>query len=110
MEANKDASLHYLELAEKAIHDNDYERAIRYLNKSIDLFPTHKAKDLLERMKNSTSHSANNDKTHESTSSSNNDHSTTNGNSSHARHKTTSTSNNEYSAEEVEAVRKYVNI
>ncbi|CAF3659782.1 unnamed protein product [Rotaria socialis] len=106
MEANKDASLHYLELAEKAIHDNDYERAIRYLNKSIDLFPTHKAKDLLERMKNSTSHSTNNDKTHESTSSSNNDHSTTNGNSSHARHKTTSTSNNEYSAEEVEAVRK----
>lgn len=44
MEANKDAALHYIELAEKAIHANDNERAIRYLNKSQDLFPTQKAK------------------------------------------------------------------
>jgi len=44
MEANKDAALHYLELAEKAILINDIERAVRYINKSEDLFPTQKAK------------------------------------------------------------------
>ncbi len=44
MEANKDSALHYLELAEKAINNQDIERAIRYINKSEDLFPTQKAK------------------------------------------------------------------
>ncbi|CAF0840826.1 unnamed protein product [Rotaria sordida] len=107
MEANKEAALHYLELAEKAILINDNERAVRYLNKSIDLFPTHKAKDLLERMNNSTFDSKNNNKTHESnSSSSNHDHTMTNGTSSHTKHRTTSTSNNDYTSEEVDAVRK----
>ncbi|CAF3401923.1 unnamed protein product [Rotaria sp. Silwood1] len=107
MEANKDAALHYIELAEKAFLANDNERAVRYLNKSIDLFPTHKAKDLLEKMNNSTSHSKHHDKTHESTSSSSHhDHTTTNGTTSHARHRTTSTSSNDYTSEEAEAVRK----
>jgi len=44
MEANKDAAMHYLELAEKAIRVDDIERAVRYINKSEDLFPTQKAK------------------------------------------------------------------
>jgi hypothetical protein len=44
MEANKDAALHYLELAQKAILVDDNERAIRYINKSEDLFPTQRAK------------------------------------------------------------------
>ena len=47
MEANKDAALKYLELAEKAILVNDHERAIRYLNKSNELYPTQKAKGKL---------------------------------------------------------------
>jgi hypothetical protein len=44
MEANRDAALHYLELAEKAVLTNDIERAVRYINKSEDLFPLQKAK------------------------------------------------------------------
>jgi hypothetical protein len=44
MEANKDAALHYIELAERAIQAHDSERATRYLKKSEDLFPTKKAK------------------------------------------------------------------
>lgn len=47
MEANKDSALHYLELAERAIEANDNERAAKYLNKSLDLFPTHRAKGKL---------------------------------------------------------------
>lgn len=43
MEANKDAALHYLELAERALLTNDNARAMRYINKSEDLFPTQKA-------------------------------------------------------------------
>jgi hypothetical protein len=46
MEANKDSALHYIELAEKAILSNDNERALRYLTKSENLFPTEKAKGL----------------------------------------------------------------
>lgn len=46
MEANKDSALHYIELAERAILDNDNQRALRYLKKSEDLFPTQKAKGL----------------------------------------------------------------
>ena len=44
MEANRDAALHYLELAERAIHTGDKARALRYINKSEELFPTQKAK------------------------------------------------------------------
>ena len=44
MEANRDSALHYIELAEKAMHVNDIERAVRYINKSEDLYPTQKAK------------------------------------------------------------------
>jgi uncharacterized protein (DUF927 family) len=44
MEANRDAALNYIELAENAILSNDYERAVRYLAKSETLFPTQKAK------------------------------------------------------------------
>ena len=44
MEANKDSAFHYIELAERAILANENERALRYLNKSEDLFPTQKAK------------------------------------------------------------------
>ena len=44
MEANRDSALHYLELAEKAILVDDIERAVRYINKSEDLYPTQKAK------------------------------------------------------------------
>jgi hypothetical protein len=44
MEANKDSAIHYIELAEKAILANDNERALRYLTKSENLFPTEKAK------------------------------------------------------------------
>jgi DnaJ family protein B protein 12 len=107
MEANKDAALHYIELAEKAILVDDIERAVRYINKSEDLFPTKKAKDLLERIKNSTFQSGNNNKNHESTSTSSNyDHTTTNGTSSHTKHRTTSGSTGDYTPEEVEAVRK----
>ena len=103
MEANKDSALHYLELAEKAINNQDSERAIRYINKSEDLFPTKKAKDLLERIKNSTYQTTNNNKADETTSTSSNfKHTTTND----ARHRTTSTSNTDYTSEEVEAVRK----
>lgn len=46
MEANKDSALHYIELAEKSILNNDNQRALRYLRKSEDLFPTQKAKGL----------------------------------------------------------------
>jgi len=107
MEANKDAALHYLELAEKAILVDDTERAIRYINKSEDLFPTQKAKNLLERIKNSTFQSTNKSRTHESTStSSDHNHPTTNGTASHTRHRTTSSSTGDYTPEEVEAVRK----
>ena len=49
MEANKDAALHYIELAERAILANDNERALRYLNKSESLFPTEKAKGKTHR-------------------------------------------------------------
>jgi DnaJ family protein B protein 12 len=107
MEANKDSALHYLELAERAIVTHDIERAIRYINKSEDLFPTKKAKDLLERIKSSTFQSTNDNKSNESTStSSNSKHTTTNDTSSHPRHRTTSASNGDYTSEEVEAVRK----
>ena len=44
MEANREAALHYLELAEKAIRTDEIERAIRFINKSEDLYPTKKAK------------------------------------------------------------------
>ena len=44
MEANKDSAFHYVELAERAILANENERALRYLNKAEDLFPTQKAK------------------------------------------------------------------
>jgi hypothetical protein len=44
MEANRDAALHCLELAEKAILIDDIERAVRYINRSQDLFPLQKAK------------------------------------------------------------------
>lgn len=44
MEANKDAAFNYIELAEKAIKVEDYERASRLLNKAESLFPTQKAK------------------------------------------------------------------
>ncbi len=44
MEANRDAALHYLELAEKAILVEETERAVRYINKSEDLYPTQRAK------------------------------------------------------------------
>lgn len=107
MEANKDSALHYLELAEKAIHADDVERAIRFINKSEDLFPTQKAKDLLEKIKNSTYQSGNKSRTQESTT--NHEHSTTNGTSTHARHRTTSGSTGDYTAEEVEAVRRIKN-
>ena len=44
MEANRDAALNYIELAQKAILNNDNERALRYLTKSETLFPTQTAK------------------------------------------------------------------
>jgi hypothetical protein len=44
MEANKDAALHYIELAERAILASENERALKYLTKSENLFPTQKAK------------------------------------------------------------------
>ena len=44
MEANRDSALNYIELAEKAILANDNKRALRYLTKSENLFPTQKAK------------------------------------------------------------------
>ena len=44
MEANKDAALNYIELAEKAIRADDHERAVRHLTKAESLFPTSKAK------------------------------------------------------------------
>jgi hypothetical protein len=46
MEANKDSAFHYIELAESAILANENERALRYLTKSENLFPTQKAKGL----------------------------------------------------------------
>jgi hypothetical protein len=46
MEANKDSALHYIELAERAILANENERALKYLAKSENLFPTQKAKGL----------------------------------------------------------------
>ncbi|UJR30351.1 hypothetical protein I4U23_017886 [Adineta vaga] len=116
MEANKDSALHYIELAETAILANDNERALRYLNKSESLFPTQKAKDLIERLMYANSHSTSsssskaNHRTHESASSANHDQATTNGNASHARQRTTTNSNttssNDYTSEEVDAVRK----
>ncbi|CAF0801300.1 unnamed protein product [Adineta ricciae] len=121
MEANKDSALHYIELAEKAILANDNERALRYLNKSESLFPTQKAKDLIERLMYANSHSTsssskNNHKTHEpetpSASSTNHDQSTSNGSSPTTRQRTStttnshSTSSNDYTSEEAEAVRK----
>jgi DnaJ family protein B protein 12 len=113
MEANKDSALHYIELAEKAILANDNERALRYLTKSENLFPTEKAKDLIERLMYANSHStsSSNNKTYESeSSSSNHEQTTTNGASSSTRHRTTtnanSTSSSDYTPEEAEAVRK----
>jgi len=106
MDANKDAALHYLELAEKAILVNDTERAIRLINKSEDLFPTRKAKDLLERIKNSTFQSTDKSRAHESSSTSSHHQPTTNGTESHTRQRTTSSSTGDYTPEEVEAVRK----
>lgn len=121
MEANKDSAIHYIELAERAILDNDNERALKYLTKSENLFPTQKAKDLIERLmysnSYSTSSSSNNNHNHNHGSSSTNAHSeqsssstTTNGTSSHARHRTTTTNNShsstDYTSEEAEAVRK----
>jgi DnaJ family protein B protein 12 len=137
MEANKDSALHYIELAEKAILANDNERALRYLTKSENLFPTQKAKgllfilhlfsqlifvfffskDLIERLMyaNSHSQSSSNHRNSESASTSSySDQPTTNGTSSSTRQRTTttntnSTSSSDYTLEEVEAVRKYVN-
>ncbi|CAF3661283.1 unnamed protein product [Adineta steineri] len=117
MEANKDSAFHYIELAEQAILSNDNERALRYLTKSENLFPTQKAKDLIERLMHTNSHSTssnknnNNTKTHESESTfSNHEQTTTNGASSNPRQRTTtnthSTSSNDYTSEEADAVRK----
>ncbi|CAF0842824.1 unnamed protein product [Rotaria sordida] len=112
MEANKDSALHYIELAEQAILANDNERALRYLTKSENLFPTQKAKDLMERLMHVNSHSTSstsNNKTYESTSTSpHNEQETTNGPSSNTRHRTTtqSTSSSDYTPEEAQAVRK----
>lgn len=125
MEANKDAALHYLELAEKAIQVNDIERAVRCIKKSEDLFPTQKAKsispmieiqsfeysilDLLERIEKSSFEPPNKNRSEESTTtSSNHDHPTSNGTSSQTRHRATSSSASaaDYTAEEAEAVRK----
>jgi DnaJ family protein B protein 12 len=116
MEANKDSAFHYIELAEKAILANDNERALRYLTKSENLFPTQKAKDLIERLMYANSHSTSfsstsNNKNDESASSSSNyGHTTTNGTSSSTRQRTTtnthSTSSHDYTPEEAEAVRK----
>jgi DnaJ family protein B protein 12 len=113
MEANRDSALHYIDLAEKAILANDNERALRYLTKSEDLFPTEKAKDLIERLMYANSHStsSSNNKNYESASNSSNyEQTTTNGPSSSTRQRTTtntnSTSSSDYTSEEAEAVRK----
>ncbi|CAF4994728.1 unnamed protein product, partial [Rotaria socialis] len=113
MEANKDSALHYIELAEKSILANDNERALRYLSKSENLFPTQKAKDLIERLMYANSHSTStsHNKTKDSTSTSSRDEeATTNGESSSTKHRTTthtnSSSSNDFTPEEAQAVRK----
>jgi len=119
MEANKDAAFHYIELAEKAILANDNERALRYLNKSESLFPTQKAKDLIERLMHTNSYSSSRQEKSEDQPSSNShsNHSssstTTNGTSSTTRQRShanttshSSSSSTDYTPEEAEAVRK----
>ncbi|CAF1017162.1 unnamed protein product [Adineta ricciae] len=106
MEANKDAALHYLELAERALLTNDNARAMRYINKSEDLFPTQKAQDLRDQIKHRATHSSNNSTTNESnTTSSNHDRANTNHNSSHTRHRTNSKTTEDFTSEE-EAIKK----
>jgi hypothetical protein len=51
MEANRDAALNYIELAEEAIRDDEYERALKYLTKAESLYPTQQAKSKVERRK-----------------------------------------------------------
>ncbi|EFA84686.1 DnaJ-like protein [Heterostelium album PN500] len=48
MEGNKDEALRCIEIAMKRIGEGNKEGAIKFLNKSIALYPTSKARDLLE--------------------------------------------------------------
>ena len=131
MEANKDAAIHYIELAEKAILANDHERALRYLNKSESLFPTQKAKgkrrrtnlverridfrsDLIERLMHTNSYSSSSkhqpkSEDQPSASPTSNGASSTTRQRSHANSSSTNSQpspSSDYTPEEVEAVRK----
>ncbi|XP_052762567.1 dnaJ homolog subfamily B member 12-like isoform X2 [Mya arenaria] len=52
MEGNKDDSVKCIRIAEGCIASGDHEKAIKFLNKAERLYPTQKAKDLLEEVKN----------------------------------------------------------
>ncbi|CAF0920790.1 unnamed protein product [Didymodactylos carnosus] len=116
MEANKAEGLRCIELAEKAILTGDHDRAIRFLSKSLELYPTQNAKDLLERlMYTNTQSSSNNDTDQPQTNGHGTSSTTTRQRTSSTRshpntHNNTNThsttTSNDYTSEEVEAVRK----
>ncbi|CAF0952896.1 unnamed protein product [Didymodactylos carnosus] len=113
MEANKAESLRCIELAQKAILIGDHDRAIRFLSKSVDLYPTQTAKDLLERLMYTNSSSFSNNDTDQPQTNGHSSNTTTrqrtSSTKSHTNAHTTnthSTTSNDYTSEEVEAVRK----
>ncbi|CAH1794057.1 unnamed protein product [Owenia fusiformis] len=63
MEGNKDESERCLEIAIKYIMGGDRNKAVKFLNKALKLYPLPKAKDLLEQLNNTANSStANKDK------------------------------------------------
>jgi len=58
MEGNKDEALKCCHLAEKLLRTGHQEKAAKFLNKSIRLFPTQKAEELLKEISSGTSNSS----------------------------------------------------
>ncbi|KAL4239655.1 DnaJ (Hsp40) [Mactra antiquata] len=50
MEGNRDESTRCISIAEKCINAGAYEKALKFLNKAERLYPTQKAKDLIEHV------------------------------------------------------------
>jgi len=109
MEANREAALKYIELAEKAIRTNDRQRALKFLNKSESLYPTAKAKELLERISSSDFSSKRKSSENLSENDEEEKAKTTNSSTRHRANSNNTTTTNDFTTEEAEAVRKIKN-
>lgn len=104
--ANKSESDKCIEIAKKSIKLNDYEKAIKFVNKSLRLNPSNEEAqallDKIERLKQSSESSS-------ASSSSNNNKQDTKSSNSTTNESTNSTSTKEYTQEQLDAVKRIKN-